>query len=215
LEKVQKGKKTGKPPAKVRRWVGRRIIVDARFQFRMLRPFGVFLVIFLVLTGAFAFFPLYYRAANDPSPVARALLEQQLLSFHLRFWPMFIISILLACIYTLLRSNRVAGPLFKLKRALMQMTVGKYEKVRFRRKDEFREFEDVANRLALAVDSLSASAKRRTETLEKRLKFLKSRLEVRDLPKSEIMSELDDLIEQIDQVHLVGSGPGDKSEEIL
>jgi hypothetical protein len=213
LAKGSAGKNVGKaPPA--RRRVGRRIIVDAAFQFRMLKPLGVFVLVFVVLAGAFAFFPLYYRAANDPDPVARALLLEQLLTLHIRFWPMFIISILLAGIYSLARTNRVAGPMFKLKRALMQMMVGEYEKIRFRRHDEFREFEDVSNRLAQTIDALNASSQRKTAALEKRLKFLKSRLEVRDLPKTEIMEELEDLIEQIAQVQVVGSAEEKKTEEV-
>jgi hypothetical protein len=214
VEKDSTDKKGRRNVAKARRWVGRRVIVDAPFQLRMLRPIGVFAVVFLVLTGAFVFYPLYYHAANDPRPAVRVLLEEQLLSFHIRFWPMFIIATLLACIYTLSRSNRVAGPLFKLKRALMQMIVGDYEKIRFRRNDEFREFEEVANRLALAIDSISSSAQRKTEAVEKRLKFLKSRLEVRDLPKSEVMDELNDLIEQIAHVQVVGTSASEKSEEV-
>jgi hypothetical protein len=214
VEKVSTENKGRAPAAKARRWVGRRMIVDPSFQYRMLKPIVVFVAVFLVLTAGFVFFPLYYHALKDPSPVVRALLQEQLVSFHVRFWPMFIIATLLACIYTLSRSNRVAGPLHKLKRGLLQMMTGQYDKIRFRRNDEFREFEDVANRLALTIDSITASAQRKTSTIEKRLKFLKSRLEVRDLPKHEIMDELDELIEQIAQVQVVGSGAEEKPEEV-
>jgi hypothetical protein len=200
--------------AKARRWVRRRIIIDSAFQLRMLGPILVFLLFFVVLTGLFAFLPLYSHAANDPNPSVRALLEEQLLNFHIRLWPMVIIATLISCIYTLMRSNKVAGPLFKLKKGLMQMMAGEYEKIKFRKGDELKEFEDVANRLALTIDSITASAQRRTSTVEKRLKFLKSRLEVRDLPKSEILEELDELIDQVSQVQVVGTGAGAKSEEV-
>ncbi|MGE5327362.1 MAG: hypothetical protein ACM3NO_10010 [Deltaproteobacteria bacterium] len=200
--------------AKARRWVRRRIIIDSAFQIRMLGPILVFLLIFVVLTGAFAFLPLYSHAANDPNPSVRALLQEQLLNFHLRLWPMVFIATLVSCIYTLMRSNKVAGPLFKLKKGLMQMMVGEYQKIKFRKGDELKEFEDVANRLAVAIDSITASAQRKTSTVEKRLKFLKSRLEVRDLPKSEVLEELDNLIEQVGQVQVVGTGAAAKSEEV-
>ena len=213
MEKAAPEKKGRAKAAKARRWVGRRVIVDREFQLRLLKPFGVFFLLFLVLTGAFVFFPLYRHAADDPNPVVRALLLEQMLSFHIHFWPIFIISVLLACIYSLTRSRRISGPLFKLKRRLMQMMAGRYEKIRFRRNDEFREFEDVANRLALTIESLSASARRKTETIEKRLRFLKSRLEVRDLSKNEIMDELDELIGQVSQVQVVGAGADDRSGE--
>ena len=215
MEEAGKRKSRGRETVtKARRWVRRRIIIDSAFQFRMLIPMVVFLVVFIVLTGLFAFLPLYSYAVNDPNPSVRALLEEQLLNFNVRLWPMVIIATLVACIYTLMRSNKVAGPIFKLKRGLMQMMVGEYEKIRFRKGDEFREFEDVANRLALTIDSITTSAQRKTSTVEKRLKFLKSRLEVRDLPKSEVMEELDNLIEQVGQVQVVGSGATAKSEEV-
>ncbi len=200
--------------AKARRCVRRRIVIDSAFQFRMLMPIFVFLALVIVLSGAFVFVPLYLRASNDPSASVRALLLEQLLSLHVRLWPMVGVAAFVTCIYTLLRSNKVAGPLFKLKKGLMQMMVGEYEKIRFRKGDEFREFEEVANRLALTIDSITASAQRKTAAVEKRLKFLKSRLEVRDLPKNEVLDELDDLIEQVSQVQLVGTGPAGKSEEV-
>ncbi len=200
--------------AKARRWVRRRVVIDSAFQLRMLMPIGVFLLLLIVLSGAFAFLPLYLRAANDPNPSVRALLLEQLLSVHIRLWPMVIVAALIAGIFTLSRSNKVAGPLFKLKKGLLQMMTGEYEKIRFRKGDELREFEEVANRLAMTIDSITASAQRKTSTVEKRLTFLKSRLEVRDLPKNEIIDELDELIDQVSQVQVVGTGAGSKSEEI-
>lgn len=206
--------RTHETAAKARRWVRRRIVIDSAFQFRMLIPIFVFLALFIVLSGAFAFVPLYLRASNDPSAPVRALLLEQLLSLHARLWPMVGVAVFVACIFTLMRSNRVAGPLFKLKKGLMQMMVGEYEKIRFRKQDEFREFGEVANRLAVTIDSITATAQRKTSTVEKRLKFLKSRMEVRDLSKNEILEELDDLIDQVSQVQLVGTGPEGKSEEV-
>jgi hypothetical protein len=64
----------------------------------------------------------------------------------------------------------------------------------------------------LTIDSITTSSQRKTATVEKRLKFLKSRLEVRDLPKNEVLEELDDLIDQVSQVQVVGTGV--KSEEV-
>lgn len=215
MEERSKKKARGRgTAAKARRWVRRRIVIDSSFQFRMLVPIVVFLVLFVILTGVFTFLPLYLHATNDPRPSVQALLMEQFLNFNIRLWPMVIIAALAAGIYTLMRSNRVAGPLFKLKKGLMQMIVGEYEKIRFRKGDEFKEFEDVANRLAATLDSITASAQRKTSTVEKRLRFLKSRLEVRELPKSEILDELDDLIEQVGQVQVVGTGAAGKSEEV-
>ena len=213
MRKNPAGVKAQDSAGKPRRWVRRRILVDPSFQFRMLMPIGIFLVVFALLAGAFVFLPLYRNAAYDPDPVARALLGEQLLSLHVRLWPMLGIAALLSSIYTLIRSIRVAGPLFKLMRGLLQMMAGEYQNIRFRRGDELRDFEDVSNKLAATIDSISASNLRKTAAVEQRLKFLKSRLEVRDLPKNEILDELDELIEQITQVRVIGSG-SDQSQEV-
>lgn len=213
---TKKGPTSVKPKGavgKARPWVRRRVIVDSSFQLRMVLPVVVFLVTFAILTGAFVFFPLYRSAAFDPSPIVRALLNEQLLSLHIRLWPMMLIAALVAGVFALVRSNRVAGPLFELKRGMMQMMAGSYEKIQFRHNDEFHEFEDVANRLAQTIDSIATSNLRKTSSVEKRLKFLKSRLEVRDLEKSEILNELDDLIEEVSHIQVVGSGMA-KSEEV-
>jgi hypothetical protein len=193
--------------------VRRRVIVDSAFQIRMVLPIVVFVVIFAILAGGFVFFPMYRNAAYDPSPIVRALLDEQVLSLHIHLWPVLIIAALVAGIYALIRSNHVASPLFELKRGLLQMMSGKYEKIQFRHDDEFREFEDIANRLALTIDSLATSNLRKTTSLEKRLKFLKSRLEVRDLTKNEILTELDDLIKEVGHVQVAGSG-AIKPEEV-
>ena len=158
---AKKGPTSVKPPVavgKARPLVRRRMIVDSSFQFRMVFPVVLFLVTFAILTGAFVFFPLYRNAALDPSPIVRALLHEQLLSLHIRLWPMMVIAALVAGIFALVRSNHVASPLLELKRGLMQMMAGSYEKIQFRHNDEFREFEDVANRLAQTIDSIASSS---------------------------------------------------------
>jgi hypothetical protein len=204
-----------KPPSalgKARRWVRRRIIVDQALQFRMLVPVVVFTVLFAFLAGAFVLFPLYRGAALDPNAVARILLREQLFSFQLRFWPILVLAGLISGIYALVRSNRIAGPLFKLKRGLMQMTVGEYQKIRFRDGDELVEFESVVNSLAQRIDEISSSSSRKLSAVERRLRFLKSRVEVRDLAKKELLDELDDLLNQVGQVQIVQSDadkPGD------
>ena len=76
--------------------VQRRIIVDPEFQWRMVMPIVLFVIIFVVLAGGFVFFPLYRDAAYDPNPIVRALLDEQILSLHIRLWPMLIIAALLS-----------------------------------------------------------------------------------------------------------------------
>lgn len=194
------------PPGKLRRWVRRRIIVNPAFQFRMLLPIVIFAALQAALLGLVVFYPLHRSAAQDPDQVVRAVLNEQFLTLQVRFWPMFLIAAAVTSIYTLIRSNRVAGPLYKLQRGLMRMSEGEYMNLRFRNKDELREFEAVANRLAQRMEALTSGNLRKTSQLEGRIKWLKTRLEMQQLSSGEIERELDAILHEFSQVQIVREG---------
>jgi hypothetical protein len=188
---------------KVRRWVRRRIIVDPAFQFGMLLPVMVFVIVQAVLLGAAVFYPLHQSAEADPDPALRALLGEQLLSLHVRFWIVLALAAVLVSLYTLLRSHRVAGPLYRLRRGLMKMAEGQYETLKFRSGDELRDFEGVAQRLTQKMMALSGGTAHRQAQLEGRLNFLKQRIEVQGLPPEEICRELENIVREFAQVQVV------------
>jgi hypothetical protein len=194
------------PPGKMRRWVRRRIIVNPALQFRMLLPIVIFAVLQGLLLGLVVFYPLHRNAAQDPDQIVQAVLNEQFLSLQVRFWPMFLIAAGSTSIYTLIRSNRVAGPLYKLQRGLMRMSEGEYMNMRFRNKDELREFEPVANRLAQRMEALASGNLRKTSQLEGRIKWLKTRLEMQELSSGEIERELDAILQEFSQVQIVREG---------
>jgi hypothetical protein len=181
----------------------RRIIVDPSFQFRMLLPILVFVLIQTVLLATAVFYPLHQSAAADPDPAVRALLGEQLLSLHGRFWIVLGLAGVLASLYTLLRSHRVAGPLYRLRRGLLKMAEGEYETLRFRSGDELRDFEGVAERLTQKMRALSGGSARRQAQLETRLNFLKQRIEIQGLPPEEITRELENIVREFAEVQVV------------
>jgi hypothetical protein len=194
------------PPGKMRRWVRRRIIVNPALQLRMLLPIVIFAVLQGLLLGLVVFYPLHQNAAQDPDQIVQAVLNEQFLSLQVRFWPMFLIAAGVAAIYTLIRSNRVAGPLYKLQRGLMRMSEGEYMNMRFRNKDELREFEPVANRLAQRMEALASGNLRKTAQLEGHIKWLKTRLEMQELSSAEIARELDAILQEFTQVQIMREG---------
>jgi len=97
--------------AKVRAFVKRQIIVDARFQLRQLVPLAVYCGLLAILLVPAVFYPLYRDAKSDPSRMIRALLSARIISLHAQFWPAFIVATVLASLYAVIRSNRLAGPL--------------------------------------------------------------------------------------------------------
>jgi hypothetical protein len=171
----------------------------------MLLPIAVYASIMALLVGTAMFFPLYDNAVRDPNPVVRALLTEQIMTLNARFWPMFFLSAVLTSIYVLVRSNRFAGPLYKLKVVLLQLTEGKYHPLRFRKADALHEFEEVTNRLANRMEALSTGNVKKMAAIESRLQSLKTRLEAQGLPSNEIAMELGILLAQ------VGSGQSHRS----
>ncbi len=176
---------------KVRAMVKRQLIVNPSFQFRMLIPIGIFAVILGALVLAFIFLPFQRDASYDPNPHIRALLSPRVLKLYLYFWPSFLFAIVVSSLYTLIRSNRIAGPLYKLRIVLIQHAEGKVMRIRFREGDEFREFEDVVNRLAKRMETLSAGSVQQLTVIQKRLRFLKARLLTQPMGNQEICNELD------------------------
>lgn len=205
VDKTSSVTKARPPKGKIRRWVRRRAIIDPSLQYRMLEPFALFAVIFVLLVEAFVFHPLVLIASTYPDRVLQAVLQELIFSLHIRIWVVSAVALAIACAYTLVRSNRVAGPLFKLRRGLLKLLAGEYETMRFRKGDQLREFEEVANKLARKFDFLTAGNLRKMAALERHIKFLKGQLEGMDLPKKEIINELNVILTEFDAVQFLGS----------
>jgi hypothetical protein len=182
------------PAAKVRAMVRRQLIVDSSFQFRMLIPTAIFAVILGALLAGLVFLPIQYDAQHDPSPFVRALLAGRVLSLHAHVWPAFAIAGVFSCLYALVYSNRLAGPLYKLRVVLIQLADGKVMRIRFREKDELREFEGVANKLAKQMTNITEGKALQLASIQKRLKFLKARLQSQPMETFEICNELDEVM---------------------
>ena len=179
---------------KKRPWARRQLIVNAALQFRMLLPIVVFTVVEVLLLLAFLVYPIHRNASLDPNPVVQALLSEHALDIHVRLWPMVGFAAVLAALYTLVLSHRVAGPFYRLQQGLQSMTLGKFQKLRFRDGDELREFEGITHRLARKMETLSAGKVNRISRIESRIARLDLRLETEDVPKETLRQELQGLL---------------------
>lgn len=193
--------------AKVRTPKKRQIIVNTGFQLRQLVPLAVYCSLLVIFLVPAIFYPLYRDASMDPSPIIRGFLSARIVSLHTQFWPAFILATVLAGLYALNASNHLAGPLYKLRVVMIQLAEGKSIVLRFRKGDELREFEDIMNRLGKRMESLSAGNVRQLSMIQKRLKWLKARLEMQEMENSEICKELDVLLKEtgLDQYQTTGS----------
>jgi hypothetical protein len=185
---------TGRPQGsagKVRVRVKRQLVVNPSFQYRMLIPIAVFGGILAFLLVILVFIPFQHAADNDPSPAVRGLLSARLVTLYTGVWPSFGLAGALAALYTLIWSNRVAGPLYKLRVVLIQQSEGNVMRVRFREGDEFREFEEVVGKLAKRMESLTSGTVQQFATIQRRIKFLRAHVQSQDVSTNDICRELD------------------------
>lgn len=195
----------GKPPVpqkpkapigKVRAMVRRQLIVDAGFQLRMLIPTAIFAVILGVLLVVLVFLPFQHDAQHDPSPFIRAFLAERVINLHAHIWPAFAVAGFFSSLYALVYSNRLAGPLYKLRVVLTQLADGNAMRLRFRDGDEIREFEPVVNRLVKQMGTITDQNEVQLNSIQKRIKFLKARLQSQSMEKFEICNELDAVLKE-------------------
>jgi len=190
---------------KKRPWVRRRIVVDPGLQYRMLLPIGVFAIVQGILLAMTMFYPLYKAAAEQPNQLVQAALFNQVTDIHVCFWTTCFLAALLTCGYTLIRSNRIAGPLYKLRNGLLRMSAGEFDTLKFRTDDELRDFEPVANQLAQRMASIATGNSHRLTYLGNRIMFLKNRLEMQPVSRADVQRELESILIEFGQVHLVES----------
>jgi hypothetical protein len=186
-----------------RNWIRRRLIVDGPLQYRMLLPVLVFTAIQVVLLMTTLFYPLYKTAAQESNQLVQAALFTQVMEAHVCVWSVLAFTSLLAGIYTLVRSNRVAGPLYKLRNGLVQLASGEYPKIKFRDHDELRDFEPVTDLLSQRMAYLASSNALTMEQFGQRLQFLKRRLENQPVSRADVERELNAILVDFSQVHML------------
>jgi hypothetical protein len=171
--------------------------VNPAYQLRTLLPIGVLIFAYGILLAGLVFYPLHSEVSAEPDPVIRVLLSELLFTLHLRMWPLLAFAGLVAGLFALLRSHRVAGPLYRLDKVLRGMARGQVHHVRFREGDEFREFELLANQLAQKMKLLATRNRDTFETVQFRTRNLSARLRKEDLSKQEVQEALEAILEQL------------------
>jgi nitrogen fixation/metabolism regulation signal transduction histidine kinase len=112
----------------VRKYKRRLISLVHPLQVRMLSQVIAYSLIVFVLLAIPVFKPLM-QALDNPalSWQERAVVANDLLNLHARFWPWALgasVVVLIHCIHSLLLMHRIAGPLYRLKRVFPQIGEG-------------------------------------------------------------------------------------------
>jgi hypothetical protein len=86
---------------------------------------------------------------------------------------------------------------------MLQLSAGEYPHVKFREKDELRDFEPVVNLLAQRMAFLAGGNALRLGQLGQRLQFLKDRLEMQPISRADVERELTSILVEFGQVYLL------------
>jgi len=176
----------------------RQIIVNLGFQLRFLYPIFVYGGFLLVLTLALVWLPMHRELAGDPNPIIRAILAAQMFRIELWLATLLLLSGSLASIVALLHSQRVAGPIRRLREGLTKLAVGETQPITFRRRDEFRELEAP---FAGALNRMEQLTRRNLEMLQllrHNLEGLAQRAKTQNLSEAELHESVAILLRDVD-----------------
>ena len=128
-------------------------LADRRFQFglawRMLLVFLLFFVAGILLVFAPSVIGLLTGAdLAELEPAA-----EELLILHQRIWPAVLFVLVGVFLYTLVFSHRIAGPIYRINKAIEMMLRGECPKrITLRKGDHFQETAELLERLAQQID---------------------------------------------------------------
>jgi hypothetical protein len=128
-------------------------LADRRFQFglawRMLLVFLLFFVAGILLVFAPSVIGLLTGAdLSELEPAA-----EELLILHQRIWPAVLFVLVGVFLYTLVFSHRIAGPIYRINKAIEMMLRGECPKrITLRKGDHFQETAELLERLAQQIN---------------------------------------------------------------
>ncbi len=146
----------------------RQIIINKRFQFRFaffVSSWVFALSLFYPLVLEYVFDVIFRFVALDPNGPALELIRLTQNSVVHELIVLEVVFLATIFVLSIFLSHRIAGPLFKLNRALKFAAQGKTEDIRFREKDHFEE-------LAVSYNELMASLRVRSEQVESAMAVL-------------------------------------------
>jgi hypothetical protein len=176
----------------------RKIIVDRAYQYRSIFPIFVYGALFLALTVGLVLLPEHHQVAADPDPIIRAIRTAELFRIELWLAPFLVLSGSIAAVFALLHSQRVAGPIKRLRSSLAKLAVGDTEPLVFRRRDEFRELEEPFAGVVSRIDNLTRGRLEMLRFLRLNLEGLAQRAHDQRLPPAELNQSLSVMLRDVD-----------------
>ncbi len=136
-----------KPEIKYKRWYQKKLLVNSKVQFVFLKYALCMGFLFLSL-GMFLAISIE-RILNNRLTGADLITPGEYLFFALAIFLVFA-----ACYFGLVVSNQIVGPIFRLVRNMEEFeSTGKFEQIKFRKNDYFKEIAVSYNKIMLNLKS--------------------------------------------------------------
>lgn len=156
----------------------RRFLIKPSYQLKSALTVVLFLVIYSLILGFLIFYPIQQELSGGASLEEQARVSHQVLQLHKRVWPGVLIVAILVGIQAIFASHRVAGPLYRVEKALEDLIAGDFkQRIRLRRRDQFKEFEGLINQLAEHLEQTSLQDQQFHTALRTRLETISSLLQ--------------------------------------
>ncbi|MFZ3073101.1 MAG: HAMP domain-containing protein [Thermodesulfobacteriota bacterium] len=130
-------------------------VINPGYQLKVAFTVAISLLVYSFILGVVIFYPLFTQLSSQEG---NAAIAAEILALHKRLWPAVLVISILVFIQTIFASHRVAGPVYRLEKALEELARGNYkERVRLRKGDEFVEIEQLVNTLAESLGNAKAA----------------------------------------------------------
>ncbi|MBI5559781.1 MAG: hypothetical protein HY883_00690 [Deltaproteobacteria bacterium] len=127
----------------------RKKIVKPGYQMKVAFSAAIALFLYSLVLGFIIFYPLSQELYSAATVEDKMRVSELILGLHRRVWPAVFAVSILVYIHAILASHRVAGPVYRLEKAMKDFMAGKFGgRVRLRKSDQFQEVGEVTIRLA-------------------------------------------------------------------
>ncbi len=153
-------------------------LIKPAYQIKVTLTIVISLIVYSIILGMLIFYPLWMELQSATSIYEKEKISYAILSLHKVLWPAVVVIAILVGIQVVFASHRVAGPIYRVERTLEELLRGNFHvRMRLRKGDEFRELEDVVNRLAECLQQTREQDGALHDELVRELKAIGSALE--------------------------------------
>lgn len=162
----------------VRPYKRRKFFIDRQFQLKYILLVIFMLLLYTILFVGFLFIPQLLPFMFDSPLDEQVKAAEILLLYHKHVWPAVFIVIPLFGFFSIFITHKIAGPVYRLKIRLQQMTKWDLDtKVNLRKGDDLQDLADYVNLLSGELKELATALKGNYDTLSYNIDEIQQQIE--------------------------------------